>query len=771
MSFSDQIKSLVGNTVTESELDQWMADGAKEIINLLPRELQIKCATRTSITDLSGTDLDGKGQILHVTRLSADSGGFEKACREIPAMYGDLTNDSSDLMYYATVTDPVYFQTNNASGNPTLFVRPNPTNAQPSYVHHIAYPTIDADVVSVIDNFPDEVEYLVVLYASIKALHNIMIEKNANLPNDISSIVLATITTSLPTYISPGGVVIPSIPSDADVSFTSLNTPEIFLKPVFNAPILGTISSMSLPSSPSSPIMNIKSVTITGTAPTYTQPTLSLSPLNISDLTISSSAPTAPDVDLVIPVLTGTAPTYTKPSITTVPSWPTFGSMALPPAPEVPAAPSFTYTDISVADIVAPLLNISDKVALSTSAPTYTKPTFSPPVFPTFSSLTMPTVPTAPVIPGIVADISSLTAPVFNQQAMALDFADANNWVNIEEDNEMLGARISVINAQVSEFNANINNELNKYNELKDKWDKDVEVITKNKELEDGKIQKDITKYQVEVSSYQQEVNATIQEWKEAEFSPKIQQYRLEYQNKVQQYQQDIVNELNEFNKENVAYQEDIGRKSENFQKEVQQATSNAQANLDKTKSNLNKDVQIATANAASNYQEDVDEYVNTLQRYGQNIGRYQAQVNTEANRWLNEEYTPKLQEYTVKYNSFLQEYAHDIQNELNEFNKESTLFQAQSQRDLKDAELAESEEGRKLQKYASQIQAYQFNINKEVETYQNNLQKELQIWQITRQTDLQKYQVDAQNSLHAFNKENAEYQAKLQKDIQDAQL
>ena len=168
--------NLVGDETAGELCAAWLSEGAKEIINVLPMPLKIKCGTRTSITDLNGADLDTKGEILHVTRLSADSGGFEKSCRPIPGMFGDLTNDSSDLMFYATVTDPVYFITNNASGNPTLFVRPNPTSAQPAYVHRVGYPSVLASA-TIIANFPDVAEYLVVLYAAIKATEYMMLSE------------------------------------------------------------------------------------------------------------------------------------------------------------------------------------------------------------------------------------------------------------------------------------------------------------------------------------------------------------------------------------------------------------------------------------------------------------------------------------------------------------------------------------------------------------------------------------------------------------------
>ena len=45
--FSVQIQALVGS-VTESEIDDWCAEGVKEIINVLPPKLKEKCMKITN---------------------------------------------------------------------------------------------------------------------------------------------------------------------------------------------------------------------------------------------------------------------------------------------------------------------------------------------------------------------------------------------------------------------------------------------------------------------------------------------------------------------------------------------------------------------------------------------------------------------------------------------------------------------------------------------------------------------------------------------------
>ena len=192
--FKAQIESLSG-AATDSEINQWMNDGAREIINILPSKLKQKCSKVTNlyISNSNTTmDLDAVGEILYVTRENADS-GYYIGCREISPLFADSANDSSSL-HYATATDPVYWTESNSSGNPTLFVLPTPTANQPAKIMHISYPDITASDVSIIANFPDEAEYLVVLYTAIKVLQNKMNEMNTN--NDITT-ALGAITTEI----------------------------------------------------------------------------------------------------------------------------------------------------------------------------------------------------------------------------------------------------------------------------------------------------------------------------------------------------------------------------------------------------------------------------------------------------------------------------------------------------------------------------------------------------------------------------------------------
>ena len=186
--FDAQIVDLIGGTIDQTACDQWAADACKELIHEFPAKLKAKCSTISIINATNGTtlDLDGIGDILNVTRLSANSGGYYTPCREIPAQYGDLANDSTDLNYYATASDPVYYITSNSSDVATLFVKPTTTDAQPANAYHITYPTVNVSDVSTIANFPDEAEALVVLYAAIRQLLQYQSTMSSSFNSDIT---------------------------------------------------------------------------------------------------------------------------------------------------------------------------------------------------------------------------------------------------------------------------------------------------------------------------------------------------------------------------------------------------------------------------------------------------------------------------------------------------------------------------------------------------------------------------------------------------------
>ena len=192
--FKNQVDALTGFAGTEDDaLTDWLTAGAKELINIFPNNLKEKCTAETTLNHSSTTmDMDGVGEILYVNRLSADSGGSRIPCRKVSSMYGELSNDANSI-YKASATDPVYWIL--SSGDAAILnVIPAPTEDQTAVVYLVGYPT-PGHGDTAIANFPDEAEYLVVLYASVKALQRLMNNLNSN--TNIDTTAFAAINTEL----------------------------------------------------------------------------------------------------------------------------------------------------------------------------------------------------------------------------------------------------------------------------------------------------------------------------------------------------------------------------------------------------------------------------------------------------------------------------------------------------------------------------------------------------------------------------------------------
>ena len=180
--FTAQVVDLVGAFSDETALDSFITEGANEVINAMPRDMQERVAEETSFT--TTTTSEGS-KILHVLR---DDGTIHQPCRKIPASKRGRIQDSSD-MEYATATDPAYYVQDAAV---TIF--PTGTGKLVSIPTYNQGAALDASSLSTITNFPNEAEYLVTLYAAIKALQQNMSGKLGN--EDIST-ALTAINTEL----------------------------------------------------------------------------------------------------------------------------------------------------------------------------------------------------------------------------------------------------------------------------------------------------------------------------------------------------------------------------------------------------------------------------------------------------------------------------------------------------------------------------------------------------------------------------------------------
>jgi len=177
--------SIDGNSApTQTELTQFLTDGAKEILSVLPKQKKAMYSTSNTLDSGDTTLTIGGSEILGVVR---NDGTIDQPCRRIPLSLSGRAQDSEEMVY-GTATDPVWWITINA-----LNMFPTPTDAQNGLIQTLAYPAV-AYGESSITKFPDEAEYLVPIYASIKAIQNALGAKAGD--SDIST-ALSAITSTL----------------------------------------------------------------------------------------------------------------------------------------------------------------------------------------------------------------------------------------------------------------------------------------------------------------------------------------------------------------------------------------------------------------------------------------------------------------------------------------------------------------------------------------------------------------------------------------------
>ena len=499
-----------------------------------------------------------------------------------------------------------------------------------------------------------------------------------------------------------------------------------------------------------SDIPDIVLTTVSETLPTFTAPDVITLPVPPTPLTLSVITYTAPDAQVVgtelgdITITSTSMPNF----LNNAPSYTT-------PTSQVTSAVlmhSLTVNDISL-PAVPPLLGpaLFDSSALSAKEPSYTAP----------AALTLPhlaitaTPPSIPVITSTSVDLSSLSTPTFVAPVMSYpDWADTENWIAVEEDEELLGARISEISTKISEYTARMSEAKHQYDKEVKIFDAQWDELKKNSDFSNEVVNREMDLYSTLLTEYSSEIDREMNVFKE-KVNKEIQRYNAERENASSQFQQELS-----------IYQEQL------------------------------KGVKL---------QSDGEQLL--LQKYTQELDFYIKQVSVKI-----QEYQARNDSELKKQQSDLALYQADMQNELNSFNKESALYQASLQSELAffnsesskalnqaklDLEVFQNNNGMRqadnqleqarkiekaekdmqaiiqrnaqtLQRYSNETAAYQAETGAKVQEFQTTLQKNLE----TFNTSMAKYSADVsqvntenQNLLGKFSQDLANYSAKIQKD------
>ena len=696
--FQTRIEDIIGSVGDTQLITNSLTDAASEFINMVPAELLWSVSTETADKTTNGYSVSNV-KILDVRKENGTDGEYV-SCKEVPLNYERKVQDPNSL-FYPSSQEPIFFRKAGGIyvyGGTAVGSSPNAFK-----VVEISYPAVafgDSSVAA----FPDEWEYIIVLGAAIKCRMRQLADKRGSLPStlDLSS------TITLPS--------VPSVPvfsySDASATNISAQTVSIsgtaptYTKPVFSAPSLTSIGTMTLPEVPVASPTTAQILTITGTAPTYTSPTTTISGvLWATEYPSQASAVTAA-LALVKAELDETQSLvddmHNKIGLAS-----TQVGLAVAEAAEI-AIQTDNSGDFGTAlDAITTAVDkfrAGDDPGLFGNEDTYHTTDSKLIQVRDALDLARDAIDT-----GFTTDEDSGSGDDATPKSVGY-------WLN-DEDTEMAQATLATAQTEISRAQAHIS-----------EWSATVQAL-----------QAEINGFATEVQSRAsftgakgQAVQAIVSEASaylnaaqgySGELQSKIgiaQGYSSEIQSrlslvppKVSEYQVRMTDALNTFNDANIEYQ-----------------------------AKLNKDVQDVTMSDR--------EEGRKLQKYQQDVSKYQAEVNKEVQRFINEEFNVKIQEWQTEYSQRIASYNADMQNELNEFNKENIEYQAKLQSDILDAQNAQraaesdaqletdvdkqnklqdlqkqiQEYTISLQRYSSEVQSYSAAINGEVQEYANNIQR-----------------------------------------------
>ena len=361
--FEAQVEALTGISIsgssspTQTELSSFLVDGVIDVVNrvIMTRPAELSKFTKTT----NATDSVAKtGKILSVVR-EHDSTTILRKCAEIdPGDRYDATD--TDSLNYRSKTNPGYYELSGlilcvpeaSSGNNDIIV---------TQVHYdTGLINTDNYQAGAIENFPKDYEYLVAIYAAIQSLRATMgnnVILLTSVPPDVPS--LATVSFSESNSLSISATA-PTAISLATVSYTDAVNADA------SATAVGAIT-----------VATVAKADISGDVPAYTKPGhpaqvafadyWTVGDFGDSDpgeLTVTAVLPSTPTITAASVTITGTAPTYTKPSLAlkVAPTISDLSITAVPP--DTPSAPS--VAGVAIASVA--------KGSLATSAPAYTKP-------------------------------------------------------------------------------------------------------------------------------------------------------------------------------------------------------------------------------------------------------------------------------------------------------------------------------------------------------------------------------------------------------------
>lgn len=471
----------------------------------------------------------------------------------------------------------------------------------------------------------------------------------------------------------------------------------------------------------------------------------------MADVHTDSPTLTLPAIPVApsLKILDDTVPVFVEPAPFVAPAFPSDISIDL--TTDIPATPSYESVDIPVApSLVFPIDSISiDALDLQVElpvpppdaslsvgasnfsqprsvAPIYIKPVYTAPAFPTLDDVVLPSLPVAPALEfsedGTTTqadnDLAEYIPPVLN----------APEWANVDvavvdEDPEMVSAKLSKVQAQISEFQTQLQAALNSYQRDYAIYEKKFQQATGNIQgalnAENQKNQSKLAKYSSELQSYQMDSQNVLQKWDKDNIQVKYTKWVTQYQNTLQEYQQEIAQALNTFQADSAIY---------------------------------NAEVQKAMQDATNVLSSENQEYSHNLNKYGQELQSYQAKTAHIVAEWSARIANKGMTEFTTKRNDAFQEWNARLSSELGMYSNKVT---------------------EKNTKFQNILQNWQAEVNKRIQKYQAETGYDIQIITNELSAASQKFQSDLskqdglfKNQLEAFQRKSGEVRAENQEEL-----
>jgi len=671
--FKEQVQGItslsVGTTPTDDELSQFLVDGTKEVVNriIAGRPDEIPKFT-VSTHDSNDSGITVVGQVMSVVR-EHDSEAILRRCSPIDPMLRYEATDTDSLSYRSKY-NPGFYQLNGK-----IFLVPaSASGNNDSIVTQVYYAVNQGHSSSSIDNFPDEYEYLVVLYASMRTIHANLAIKSAPIVPVSQALPILNITATEPTAISLTTVNYNPIIASASTALTSLTAPT-YTKPTVALSVAPTISNLNITAvTPDVPTVTASTVSFSAAIPAYNPPSVSLdSAPSIGNLTITASVPSAPSLSTItFSSIDGTVDASLVPAAAST----TLGGTSTAPGYDTTVATDalgeandfidnnedVELANAKLAEVQALMqdeLNDFNKENIAFQAGIQE-------AMAEFQSANQIAISNAERSQNrqLQNSINDMQAIMQNNQSLIQKYqAQLQSYQQevasqVQAYQQNLAGDLQVWQAErttdLQQYSSDMQNELNNFNELNAVYQAQLQISIQNAQLEDAEESKKLQQYATELQHYQAEVATQVQEYQQ-NLAGNIQVWQAERQTDLQKYATDLQNEVSEFNKENASFSYEVQKALADAQSTNQVALQNGVQEARDAIENNNSEIarfQSMSQHYGTQVNEDIQKYTAQIQALSADIQASTAEHAAELQgtqaeyQWLQDQYTRLKAEY-----------------------------------------------------------------------------------------------------------------------------